>query len=200
MYQTREHYERATIFGEYGAAGSFPADSSYRGYQGTGMGPKLRIHPFAAAIARVQLRKLDAHNAMIDTQLRRLNQRLSELPGLSYPYTRPDAKRVYWTGDTLFIDEQKAGCPQSALLKALQAEGVRIGSGKYDEQHRFQLYSEAKWWHHPVVIPQDLRGTTQVNKQAVRLPVFHDEASELIEQYVQAFEKVWAHRSELAKG
>ena len=148
----------------------------------------------------MQLRKLDAHNGMIDTQLRRLNQRLSELPGISYPYTRPDAKRVYWTGDTLFIDEQKAGCAQSALLKALQAEGVRIGSGKYDEQHRFQLYSEAKWWRHPVVIPQDLHGTTQVNKQAVRLPVFHDEASELIEQYVQAFEKVWAHRSELAKG
>ena len=200
MYQTREHYERATIFGEYAAAGSFPADSPYRGYQGTGMGPKLRIHPLAAAIARVQLRKLDVHNAMIDTQLRRLNQRLSELPGISYPYTRSDAKRVYWTGDVLFIDEQKAGCPQSALLKALQAEGVRIGSGKYDEQHRYQLYSEAKWWHHPVVIPQDLHGTTQVNKQAVRLPIFHDEAPELIEQYVQAFEKVWAHRSELAKG
>src|SRR5439155_347450 len=71
MYQTREHYERATIFGEYAAAGSFPADSPYRGYQGTGMGPKLRIHPLAAAIARVQLRKLDVHNAMIDIQLRR---------------------------------------------------------------------------------------------------------------------------------
>jgi hypothetical protein len=76
------------------------------------------------------------------------------------------------------------------LLKALQAEGIRIGSGKYDEQHRYQLYSEAKWWRHPVVISRDLHGATQVNKQAVRLPVFHDEASELIEQYVQAFEKV----------
>jgi len=35
---------------------------------------------------------------------------------------------------------------------------------------------EAKWWHHPVVIPDDLHGTTQVNKQAMRLPVFHEEA------------------------
>jgi hypothetical protein len=47
------------------------------------------------------------------------------------------------------------------------------------------------------VIPQDLRGTSQVNKQAVRLPIFHDEASELIDQYAKAFEKVWAHRSAL---
>jgi dTDP-4-amino-4,6-dideoxygalactose transaminase len=200
VYQTREHYERATIFGEYAAAAGFPADSPYRGYQGTGIGPKLRIHPLAAAIARVQLRKLDAHNALIDKQLSGLNKRLAELPGVSYPHTRADSRRVYWTGNTLFIDEKKAGCPQSVLLKALQAEGVRIGSGKYDEQHRYQLYAEAKWWHHPVVIPQDLHGTTQVNRQAVRVPIFHDEAGELIEQYVQAFEKVWAHRSELAAG
>jgi hypothetical protein len=62
--------------------------------------------------------------------------------------------------------------------------------GEYDEQHRYQLYSEAKWWRHPVVIPRDLHGATQVNNQAVRLPAFHDEGSELIEQYVKAFEKV----------
>ena len=34
-------------------------------------------------IARRQLRKLDDHNALVDAQLRKLNQRLSELPGVS---------------------------------------------------------------------------------------------------------------------
>jgi dTDP-4-amino-4,6-dideoxygalactose transaminase len=100
----------------------------------------------------------------------------------------------------IFIDERKAGAPKTALLKALRAEGVPASQGSYDEQHRYKLYSEPKWWHHPVVIPQDLHGTTQVNQQAVRLPIFHDEASELIEQYARAFEKVWAHRSELVSG
>ena len=75
---------------------------------------------------------------------------------------------------------------------------MQASLGPYDEQHKYRLYAEAKWWHHPVVIPQDLHGTTQVNKQAVNLPVFHDEASELVKQYAMAFEKVWAHRSELA--
>jgi len=199
VYQTREHYERATMFGNYELPNSFPQDSAYRIYQGTGMGPKLRIHPLAAALARRQLRKMDEHNALVDGQLQKLNRRLSELPGVSYPHTRPDAKRVYWASNMIFIDEKKAGAPKVELLKALRAEGVQASPGAYDEQHRYKLYSEAKWWHHPVVIPQDLHGTTQVNAQAVRLPVFHDEASELIEQYAQAFEKVWAQRSKLAK-
>jgi perosamine synthetase len=198
IYRTREHYERATTFGNYELPNSFPPDSPYRIYQGTGFGPKLRIHPLAASIARQQLRKLDAHNDLVDKQLRLLNERLSELPGFSYPYTRPDAKRVYWASNLVFIDEQKAGCPKQALLKALRAEGVEARDGSYEEQHRYKLYSEAKWWHHPVAIPRDLAGTTQVNNQAVRLPIFHEEAPGLIEQYIKAFEKVWAHRSQLS--
>ena len=198
VYQTREHFERATTFGNYELPVTFPADSPYRIYQGTGFGPKLRIHPLAASIARQQLRKLDAHNEAVDAQLRRLNHRLAELEGVSHPFTRPDAKRVYWASNLIFIDEQKAACPKSALLKALQAEGVHATEGNYDEQHRYKLYSEAKWWHHPVLIPQHLHGTAQVNRQAVRLPVFHEETHELVDQYVKAFEKVWAHRSKLA--
>ncbi len=197
IYQTREHYERATTFGAYELPATFPPDSPYRGYQGTGIGPKLRIHPLAAALARRQLRKMDEHNGMVDAQLRKLNQRLAELPGISYPYTRPEARRVYWASNMIFIDEQKAGASKAALLKALRAEGVSASPGTYDEQHRFQLYREAKWWHHPVAIPEDLRGTRQVNERSVRLPIFHDEASELLEQYAKAFEKVWAHRSQL---
>ena len=198
VYQTREYYERATMFGAYELPQTFPPDSPYRVYQGTGVGPKLRIHPLAAALARHQLRKMDEHNAMVDSQLRVLNARISELPGVSHPYTRPDAKRVYWASNMIFIDEKKAGVPKDTLLKALRAEGVQCSHGAYDEQHRYKIDSEAKWWHHPVIIPDDLHGTTQVNRQAVRLPVFHDEAQELIEQYAKAFEKVWAHRSALA--
>jgi dTDP-4-amino-4,6-dideoxygalactose transaminase len=199
VYQTRDLYERATMFGNYELPASFPEDSPYRTYAGTGMGPKFRIHPLAAAIARRQLPKIDKLNELVDRQVRQLTDRLVDLPGLSRPYTRPDARRVYWTGHMLFIDEAKAGCPKEKLVKALQAEGVRVSPGKYDEQHRYRLYSEAKWWHHPVVIPEDLPGTTQVNKTSIKLPVFYEEAGELIEQYVKAFEKVWAKRSELAR-
>lgn len=196
-YQTREHYERATVFGGYELARYFPDDSPYKKYLGTGIGPKFRIHSLGAAVGRRQLRKIDAQNALEDSQVRKLTDRLVELPGLSRPYCRADAKRVYWGGHLLFIDEAKAGCSKDKLLKALRAEGVNIGPGAYDEQHKYKLYSESKWWHHPVLIPDDLHGTTQVNQQAVKMPLFRVNASELIEQYSKAFEKVWAHRSRL---
>ncbi len=199
-YQTREYYERATVFGGYELARYFPDDSPYKKYLGTGIGPKFRIHSLGAAVGRHQLRKLDRQNAFEHEQVVRLTDRLIELPGLSRPYCRPDAKRVYWACHMLFFDEAKAGIPKETLLKALRAEGVQATHGQYDEQHKYTLYSEAKWWHHPVLIPDDLHGTTQVNRQTVRLPLFRTEGGELNEQYVKAFEKVWAHRSELAKG
>lgn len=199
VYQTGEHYERATMFGNYELPASFPEDSPYRGYAGTGMGPKFRIHPLAAAIARRQLRAMDERNPLVDRQVRQLTDRLVELPGLSQPYCRPDATRVYWGSHILFLDEAKAGCPKEILMKGLQAEGVRVRDGRYDEQHKYRLYSEAKWWHHPVRIPEDLPGTTQVNRTAMRMPLFYEAAPDLIAQYVKAFEKVWAHRSRLAR-
>ena len=86
-------------------------------------------------------------------------------------------------------------------MKALQAEGVRFGgfATGYPEQHKFQLYSEAKWWHHPITIPASLPGTEQVNRTALHLPLFYEDAPELEEQYVKAFEKVWARKGDVAK-
>ena len=83
VYKSREHYERATAFGNYDLPGSFPEESAYRKYHDTGFGPKFRIHPLAAAIARKQLEGLDARNALIASQVRKLNDRITQLPGLT---------------------------------------------------------------------------------------------------------------------
>ncbi|MBI3646249.1 MAG: DegT/DnrJ/EryC1/StrS family aminotransferase [Acidobacteriales bacterium] len=199
IYQNREYYERATAFGNYELPETFPQDSSYRKYHDTGFGPKFRIHPLAAALARKQLQTMESRIALLDAQMRKLNDRLVELPGLSVQYCRPDARRVYWAGNLLFLDEAKAGCPKEALIKALRAEGVRISSTTYPEQHKFTIYSEAKWWHHKPDVPEFLPGCAEVNRTSVTMPLFYDEASELIDQYVKAFEKVWAKRSQLAR-
>jgi len=199
IYRNRELYERATAFGNYDLPESFPKDSAYREYHDTGFGPKFRIHPLAAALARKQLKGMEARNMLVDAQTRKLNERLAELPGISVQYCRPDAKRVYWAGNLLFIDEARAGCPKEALLKALRAEGVRIGAGDYPEQHKFKIYSEAKWWDHQPAVPEILPGCAEVNRKAAILPLFYEDAPDLIEQYVAAFEKVWAKRTQLAK-
>jgi perosamine synthetase len=201
IYQTREHYERAASFGHYEAPPTFPADSLYRQYDGTGFGQKLRMHPLAAVLGRVQLRKLDGINEAVARRVRELNRRLTQLPGLAEPWVRPDMRRVYYAINQLFLDEQKAGFNRAQLTKALAAEGVRFGgfSGGYPEQHKFRLYAEAKWWHHPISIPASLPGTEQVNRTALHLPLFYADQPDLMDQYGRAFEKVWAHRAEVAK-
>lgn len=199
VYQDRERFERATTFGNYDLPGRFPADSKYRKYDQTGFGPKFRIHPLAAALARRQMLKLDERNALIASQVRRLNERLSALPGLSTQRVRSDMKRVHWAANILFLDEKKAGFSRSALLTALKAEGVRANAAAYPEQHKFALYREAQWWHHAPDVPDELPGCAEVNRTTVRLPLFTAEAAELIDQYAEAFEKLWAHREAVAK-
>ena len=82
VYQERADFERGSTLGHYDKPRSFPENSPYRKYQGTGLGLKLRMHPMAAILARSQLRGLEDRNAKIAAQIRRLNDRILHLPGL----------------------------------------------------------------------------------------------------------------------
>lgn len=198
MYQSREYFERAAAFGHYEDPPKFPKDSPVRAYEGTGFGQKYRMHPFAAAVARTQLRGLDERNSVVAKNIRSLNDRLTQLTGLSEPRCRPDQKRVYYNANMLLLDEAKAGFRRDTALKALQAEGVRASIWDYPEQHKLKIYSEAKWWHHAPQIPAAMPGNRQVNATHLFLPLQYGEAPELLDQWVTAFEKVWAHKAEVA--
>jgi dTDP-4-amino-4,6-dideoxygalactose transaminase len=197
VYQKREDYERATTFGHSDVPGTFPANSPYRKFVGTGLGLKLRMHPVAAVLARAQLRKLEARTDSGFAQVRRLNDRITKLPGLSEPPTGPGVKRLYYSDNIFTLDEAKAGISRSALVKALRAEGVHARAHTYLLQHKQPLYQDASLWHHKPEIPE-LPGSEEANRTALSLPYFTSEVPELVEQYAQAFEKVWAHRKELA--
>ena len=199
MYQQQADYERATTFGHYSLPHRFPEDSEYHKFQGTGLGVKFRMHPMAAALARCQLKGLDERTAQGVAQVRRLNERLLQLPGLyEQTYGRADMKRLYYSRNMLFIDEAEAGMSRAAAVKALRAEGVHTSTFSYRLQHKCDLYQEAKWWHHLPLIPE-LPGSEQANATAIPLPYFTSQVPELVDQYVKAFEKVWAHRDELGK-
>ncbi|MEN6405471.1 MAG: aminotransferase class I/II-fold pyridoxal phosphate-dependent enzyme [Thermoguttaceae bacterium] len=197
-YQTQEYYERGATLGNHDAPRTFPADSPYRQYDGSGLGLKMRMHPMAAALARVQLRGLDARNTAGAAQVRRLNDRLMQLPGLAEQTSgRTDMDRIYYAWDMLFLDEAKAGMSREKCIQALQAEGVSVGPGNYLLQHKLPVYRQSQWWHHLPTIPE-LPGSDTANATSIALPYFTSEHPELVEQYAKAFEKVWAHRKELA--
>ncbi len=199
MYQTREYYERAAAFGEYNDPAKFPKESPVHAYEGTGFGQKYRMHPLAAALGRQQLRNLDSFNELVAKNVKAMNQHLVQLEGITEPLCRPDQQRVYYNRNMLLMDFQKLGFSRDALVKALKAEGVDVNFWDYPEQHKLKIYSEAKWWHHAPEIPQSMPGNAYINANHIFLPIFYGDAPELIGQYVKAFQKVWAHRSELAK-
>jgi len=198
VYQSQEDYDRATTFGHYKIPG-VPEESEYHKYSGSGLGLKLRMHPMAAALVRAQLPGLDERNAKGAAQVRKLNDRLTQLPGVYEQTTgRKDMRRLYYAWNMLFIDEAEAGMSRAAAVKALVAEGVNTSEFGYTLQHKLPLYAEEQWWHHKPVIPE-LPGSEQANATAVPLPYFTSDQPELVEQYTQAFEKVWAHRKELGR-
>ena len=193
VYQDKDDYDRATAFGHYSKCAG-----KYAKFNGSGLAVKFRMHPMAAALLRCQLPKLQARNAAGAKQVRSLNDRLLQLPGLlEQTYNRPDMERLHYAWNMLFIDEKKAGITREAAVKALQAEGVSTSNFSYTLQHKLPLYSEAKWWHHKPVIPE-LPGSEKANQWALPLPYFTSEQPELCDQYVKAFEKVWAHRDKLS--
>jgi perosamine synthetase len=199
MYQEREYYERAAAFGEYNDPVKFPKESPVHAYEGTGFGQKYRMHPLGAVLARQQLKGLDSLNELVEKNVKAMNQHLVQLPGVTEPVCRPDQKRVYYHRNLLFIDFKKLGFTRDALVKALKAEGVEVSFWDYPEQHKLKIYAEAKWWDHAPQIPKTMPGNAYVNANHIFLPIFYREVPELTAQYVKAFQKVWAHRSELAK-
>jgi dTDP-4-amino-4,6-dideoxygalactose transaminase len=199
LYKSRAHYERAAAFGHYEDPVKFPENSPVRAYHDTGFGQKYRMHPLAAALARQQLKKLDRESEIVTKNVRAVNDRLTQLPGLTEPRCRPDQKRAYYNTSMLFVDFRKLGFSRDQLVKTLKAEGVNASFWDYPEQHKLKIYSEAKWWHHPPKIPGSMPGNAYVNANHIMLPLIHGDAPELIEQYVEAFEKVWAHKADVAK-
>lgn len=198
-YQNQEDYERAATLGHYECPPKFAAGSKYAKYGGTGLGLKLRMHPMAAALARCQLQKLGKRNADGNAQTRRLNVRLTQLPGLYEQQNRPDVERVFYHSNRFLLNETEAGMSRAACLKALKAEGVSVGAAGAQFQCGHPAYHEAQWWHHLPVIADRYPGAEEVDRRGISLPYFTKDVPELVDQYIQAFEKVWAHRKELAK-
>ncbi|MGC8737700.1 MAG: DegT/DnrJ/EryC1/StrS family aminotransferase [Candidatus Hydrogenedens sp.] len=196
IYQNADDWGRAVAFGDYKVT-NLPKDNPYAKYAGSGLGVKLRMHPMAAALARCQLVRLEERNEAGVRQIRKLNDQLLELEGISEQTSgRKDIKRLHYQWNMLFVDEKKTGVPRNRLVEALRAEGVHAEGIHYTLQHELPVYAEDEWWHHKPVIPE-LPGSKQANDTNIALPYFTKEVPELVEQYVKAFQKVWAHRKEL---
>jgi dTDP-4-amino-4,6-dideoxygalactose transaminase len=120
---------------------------------------------------------------------------------LSEPYAAPGIERVYYSLNLMFIDEKAAGMSRDAVVKALKAEGVDVAAYQWKLLNTYPMFAESQWWRHMPVLPDpaSIPGCDEANRTAINLPYFTSDQPELIEQYGNAFEKVWANRESIGK-
>lgn len=195
-YKEKDDHDRATMLGHYEWASRLGEGSKYSQYS-YGFGMKLRMHPMAAALGICQLEKLDKRNALLKAQVRKLNDVITKFPGIYEQENRKDVDRVYYGPNRFYFNEKEAGVPRDAFLKALAAEGVQARASGAQFLAKNPLYHEAQWWHHLPLIADKFPGVEDRERRGFQVPYFTKEMPELTEQYIKAFQKVWAHRKSL---
>jgi dTDP-4-amino-4,6-dideoxygalactose transaminase len=170
-------------------------------------GFKYRMHPLGSAIARVQLRHLDAWNAQRRRNMGYLTKRIGEVGRnlLLPPYETPDMERT-WLNYICIYYPERAGVSRETVIKALQAEGLPATGGRqgyvpiywnpiYEE--RMGIWGEGDPFDGPAVQQkvEYKRGLCPVAetlwRQCIGLPMLHAEVSrELLDEIVFAIEKV----------
>jgi dTDP-4-amino-4,6-dideoxygalactose transaminase len=85
----------------------------------------LNLNDFAAAIGRVQLRKLPDSNRRRQIVVSKLGEGIDDLPTVSIPSLIPGGESVYWFLRMHFHAEQ-ASCDKTTYAQALIAEGLPI--------------------------------------------------------------------------
>ena len=211
-----EYYERACLLGHYERIPRLKSEKYRRFYQpDEEMAPacfgfKYRIHPLAAAIARVQLRHLDGWTKTRRRNMCYITDRLKKVGEehggvFEPPYETPETERV-WLNYIGQYYAEKAGVPRERFIEALNAEGLPASRGRtgYLPVYWNPIYEErvGMWGEgYPFDAPYVSRKVTYERglcpeaerfwRRTVGLPVLHREASkELLDEIVGAVAKV----------
>jgi dTDP-4-amino-4,6-dideoxygalactose transaminase len=210
-----EYYERACVLGHYERIPRLKIEKYRKYYQPeremapSCFGFKYRMHPLAAAIARVQLRHLDEWNSIRRHNMTYITKAINEVMNeigdfFEPPYEAPNTERV-WLNYICQYYADKSGVPRERLIEAFKAEGIPATGGRtgYLPVYWNPIYEERSVWAkgYPFDAPYVSRRITYERgicpeaekfwRRTVGLPVIHRRVSEdLLEEYVAAIVKV----------
>ncbi len=193
-----EYYERAVLLGDISRI--IELETPARRFAATSFGIKTRIAPLSAALARIQLKRLEEHNQKRNQNLIYLSEELENF-GFHTFLPPPHIKRVYFEFVIRF-NPDRIPLPMPSLLKALQSEGCHISMPRYPLIHQQPFFTEGHFRSilrlPPEISPpnysaENLEATCQGNRSLIKLPSFPNSGKELLDQYIEAFKKVFVH-------
>jgi len=208
LTDNREYYERAVLLGHYERIPEL--SEKYRKYHRTGFGFKYRIHPLAAAIALVQLHRLEENNTRRNRNVEYFLDGLRPLRCWNIPRTPSYMERTYYECWISYDPEGAGGVPKERVIEALKAEGARVSDARYNLLHQQPIFQEPEHYepggafsilahcpNKPLYSPDALPVSEAVRQNLVRVPTFPAASRELLDQYIAAFRKVDEHLEEL---
>jgi perosamine synthetase len=175
----------------------------YRAYWSHGLGWNYRGHELTAALARSQLRRLDRNSRTAQRNAALLNAGLADLRGLEPPRVPHDRTCAFYRyririhPDELGFDGPALEL-RDRLLWALQAEGVAASLWQLlplPAQPVFRRGGRDPWDR--AEHPESARLLESSIVLGTATEALYNQSSELMERYLEAFEKVLADRETL---
>jgi len=176
-------------------------------------GSNYRMTELTAAIAEVQLSRLDLLNTKNQALVRYLSEQLSSVPGLILPYIAPGNTHVYFAY-VIKVDEKKLGISRDRLVEAMRAEGFPMSRGYQKPLHLYKLFQEQKAFNNTHVPfksegydghPDYSKGICPVAERLYEKELTmtqicqHPRTKKHIDLFVRALKKVLAHKNELVQ-
>ncbi|MDJ0643008.1 MAG: aminotransferase class I/II-fold pyridoxal phosphate-dependent enzyme [Erythrobacter sp.] len=203
----RAVYENAVVLGHY-----FRSKDSYhitlpelQKYRASSLGLNLKIHPFAAALARHQMQRLPRRLLDMESSFERFAAQIADLRKFSIMPTNPQATRLSRYGfNVLFDGWSEPGAPSLAtLVAAIKAEGVKVSTIGGAPLFQLGLYRDRG---HPniagrIVGPTDdehFPGSLEHAAKVLRFPTLYCDDSESADRYASVLRKLEANWSALA--
>lgn len=196
------YYEKAICLGDIKRI--IELDSPARRFAATSFGIKTRISPISAAIAKNQLQRLNENNKQRNENLTYLSRALEKM-GFHTFLAPPHIRRVYFEY-IIRHNQKKNEMPTSVLVRALLEEGCRISAPRYPLLHQQPFFTEGHFKdvarldakiQLPIYKPEALPRTRMANAALLKLPSFPNGDCCILDQYIQAFEKIMAHSNEI---
>lgn len=207
LTRDRTIFERAVLLGHFRVRAAEDVTSeTYRPYASTGYGLNYRMHPLAAGLARRQFAQLDAYIADRTANLERLSQGLEAIPGIRAPTRRAYATRhSYCYYKPLYVPEAFDGLDRRLVLRALQAECAPIEDSSSPPLHCEPLFQRrddgsrtyGREANRRIYAAGDCPAAELYSELSLRIPPYTDPQPRLMDQILEAIDKVWRHRGEL---
>lgn len=209
---SRRIYEWALIPGHHGER--LKEELTYAGLQPYKIASgydKLRIAPLSAAIATVQLTRLDELNANRQANFDRLYKHLKKsAPFISWPKIHPGSKRGWYSTPAFYNYDQKK-VSRDLFVKACNAQGANVAGNYYDNWYQTPLLQDLKLYgrlwpvkhtngvEYKPLPPGSLPHNEDIRARALTIPIPALEVPQYMDQVAEAISMVAANMDLLAR-